>query len=159
MTTLRRIISTTLLLSITSAACDEGIEEPNADLDVAASDESGEPPQADHPRGPDGLAAPLGPLGADATDDLDTCEWKRASTSMDNFLYVYCDAAQKPISGGCNNDDNAATIQGSMPFENDALDFPEDPEVWYTTDGTTGWRCKKDGAAGTLTGVALCCGN
>lgn len=98
------------------------------------------------------------PLQASNLDRLDDCEWKKASTSSDRFLYVECEAYQNPISGGCHNSSDSATIQSSMPFENGSLNFPEDGEAWFNLSFDSGWRCKKDGDAGTLTGVALCCG-
>lgn len=95
---------------------------------------------------------------ADSSTRLNLCEWRRESTSTDRFLYVECLSYQKPISGGCDNNNQNATIQSSMPFEHGSQNWPETGENWYDTDGTTGWRCKKDGDAGTLTGTALCCG-
>jgi len=112
-------------------------------------------------QGDDGLdlTAPApGPLRASNLDRLDDCEWKKASTSSDRFLYVECEAYQNPISGGCHNSSDSATIQSSMPYENGSLNFPENGEAWFNLGFDSGWRCKKDGDAGTLTGVAMCCG-
>lgn len=98
------------------------------------------------------------PLQASSLDHLNSCEWKKESTSGDRFLYVECEAYQNPISGGCHNSSDSATIQSSMPFRNGSLTFPADGQAWFNLGFDSGWRCKKDGDAGTLTGVALCCG-
>jgi hypothetical protein len=92
-------------------------------------------------------------------DELWRCTWQKETESTETYLYVQCPyQSQNPIAGSCNNDDPSAKIQGSMPFENGDLDFPENGEDWEHLADFTGWRCKKSGTAGTLTGVALCCG-
>lgn len=149
-------------------ACDEVEDEGTlprvADSEELAFDaEMDDEQEAVDPnaQGDDGLAltspAP-DPLQASTLDHLNSCEWKKASTSTDRFLYVECEAYQNPIAGGCHNSTDSATIQSSMPFENGSLNFPENGEAWFNLGFDSGWRCKKDGDAGTLTGVAMCCG-
>lgn len=131
--------------------------EDEADLEEEDEEEAADP---EMPADDDlGLAAPSpNQFGASDMARLNHCEWKKESTSSARFLYVECEPYQNPISGGCNNSSTGATIQSSMPFENGAQNWPEDGEAWFNLSIDSGWRCKKDGDAGTLTGVALCCG-
>lgn len=104
-----------------------------------------------------------GPKRASETSELDhlrSCEWTTSSTSSNQFLYVECDHSyQRPISGGCYNSLKSAPLTGSSPYELGTFNFPETGESWWDLSWEAGWRCEKDGTAGTLTGSALCCGN
>jgi hypothetical protein len=95
---------------------------------------------------------------ASSLDHLSSCQWRKGTTPSSVSLYVECPAYAKPISGGCYNDSPDSFIEDSHPFENDALNLPDDGEAWYLTDGVTGWRCHRSGTSGTMTGTALCCG-
>lgn len=138
-----------------------GVSLATSSLAVA---NSGTPDEPSNGSQPDELTPAPAPLGAGATDELDTCFWVR-DLSDSEIVRVECETDQRVISGGCLSDKAGVEVEGSFAFEGTiagSLDLPDANEPWYSVASLSGWYCEFSGMADATTAnyvYALCCGS